>query len=218
MHLDAGRTALIVVDMQNAFCHPEGSLARMGRPIGMCRWAVEPCRRLVEAARAGGVPVIFTRYVFRPDYADGGVLVNEVRPGLRRAGALRAGTWDVEIVDELRPEAGDVVVDKNRYSAFHGTNLESILTSLDVRSLVVGGVTTNMCVEGTVRDAAQRDYRVFVVREATGELDPARHEHALDAIGFGFGWVVGLDGALAALEAAGAGRMDADTRRDALPP
>lgn len=203
MQLDPGRTALIVIDMQNAFCHPEGSLAKMGLPINMCIQAIEPVRKLIEAARIGGVPIIYTRYVYRPDYADGGVLVKEVMPALRESGALRAGTWDIEIVDQLRPHEQDFVIDKNRYSAFYGTNLETILTSLDIHSVIVCGVTTNMCVESTARDASQRDYRVFVVREATGELDHQRHESALYTIGFGFGWVVGIDEAVSALGGSG---------------
>lgn len=199
MQLESGRTALIVIDMQNAFCHPQGSLAKMGLPIQMCTEAVVPVGRLIEAARSASVPIIYARYVYRQDYRDGGVLVEEVMPGLKEAGALKAGTWDVEIVDEIRPEPGDFVIDKNRYSAVYGTNLETILTSLQIRDVLVCGVTTNMCVEGTVRDLSQRDYRVYVVREATGELDTKRHEAALFTIGFGFGWVVALDTALEAM-------------------
>lgn len=183
-------TALVVVDMQNGFCHPEGSFAKLDLDVSMCHDAIAGCRALVDAARAAGVPVVYTRYVYRPDYADGGVLVQDLLPALAEVGSLAGGSWDAELVDELTAvRADEFVVDKARYSAFYGTGLEPILTSLGVRSLVVCGVTTNMCVETTVRDASQRDYRTWVVADATGELDRARHETALATMGFGFGWV-----------------------------
>ena len=171
----------------------------MGAPIERLATAIGPCVALVDAARRAGIPIVFTRFVYRPDYSDGGILVDELRPHLKDGRALREGDRDGELIGELRPRPGEHVVDKNRYSAFLGTKLEQILTENGVRTLVLCGVTTNMCVETTARDASQRDYRVYVVREATGEYDAARHEHALDAIAFGFGWVVGLDEMLAAL-------------------
>jgi len=162
----------------------------MGLDISMGRKAIDGCRALAQGARAAQVPVIFTRYVYRADYRDGGVLLQELMPAIADAGSLVEGTWDAEIVEELTPETGDFIVDKNRYSAFYGTRLEPMLTSMGIRSLVVCGVTTNMCVETTVRDAMQRDYRAFVVRDATGEVDPQRHEFALQTMAFGFGRVV----------------------------
>jgi ureidoacrylate peracid hydrolase len=194
----ADRTALLVIDMQNGFCHPEGSFAGLGLDVSMCNGAIAPCARLVEAAHAAGVPVIYTRYVYRADYKDGGVLVQEVLPALAEVKSLAAGTWDAELVDDLVPTDDDFVLDKNRYSAFYGTGLEPILTSLGSRNLVVAGVTTNMCVETTARDASQRDYRVFVVSDACGELDAARHDMALATLGFGFGAVVTTDDVLGA--------------------
>jgi ureidoacrylate peracid hydrolase len=192
------RTALLVIDMQNGFCHPDGSFAGLGLDVSMCTAAIAGCRRLVEAAHAAGVPVVYTRYVYRADYKDGGVLVQEVLPALADVKSLAAGTWDAELVDELVPTDDDFVLDKNRYSAFYGTGLEPVLTSLGVRNLVMAGVTTNMCVETSARDASQRDYRVFVVSDATGELDAARHDMALATLGFGFGAVVSTDDVLGA--------------------
>jgi ureidoacrylate peracid hydrolase len=189
----ADRTALLVIDMQNGFCHPDGSFAGLGLDVSMTNAAIGGCRRLVDIAHAAGVPVVYTRYVYRADYKDGGVLVQEVLPALAEVKSLAAGTWDAELVDELVPGEEDFVLDKNRYSAFYGTGLEPILTSLGVRNVVVAGVTTNMCVETTARDASQRDYRVFVVSDACGELDAARHEMALATLGFGFGAVVSVD-------------------------
>jgi ureidoacrylate peracid hydrolase len=188
--LGKDRTALLVIDMQNGFCHPEGSFANLGLDVSMCNAAIAPISTLVEKAHDAGVPVIFTRYMYRADYRDSGVLVQDLLPALAEAKSLAAGTWDAELVDELVPTDADFVLDKNRYSAFYGTGLEPILTSLGVHSLVISGVTTNMCVETTARDASQRDYRVFVVSDATGELEKSRHDMALNTLGFGFGWVV----------------------------
>ena len=183
-------TALLVVDMQNGFLRDDGSIPRIGLDITMCKQAVAPCATLIASARRAGVPVIYTRYVYRADYADGGILARHLLPQMMEVGALKAGTWDVEVVEELAPAEGEVVIDKNRPSAFYGTPLESILNGFDVERLVVCGVTTNCCVETTVRDASQRDYQTFVVSDATGELDPRRHDHALEAMGMLFGDVV----------------------------
>lgn len=182
-------TALMVIDMQNGFCHPEGSFASMGIDVTLPNQAIAGCADLVHAARAAGVPVIWTRYVYRPDYSDGGLLVTDLLPAIRDVRSLEDGTWDAEIVAELRPAPDEPIIDKNRYSAFYGTRLEPVLTSRGIRNLVLCGVTTNMCVETTARDASQRDYRTVVVADAAAEFDPARHEHALFTIGFGFGWV-----------------------------
>jgi ureidoacrylate peracid hydrolase len=191
--LTKDKTILVVIDMQNGFCHAEGSFAKLGLDTSMTSSAIAGCARLVELARRADVPIVFTRYVYRPDYLDGGVLVQELMPVIAEIGSLAAGSWDAEIVDELCPDQRDFVIDKNRYSAFYGTGLDPILTSIGSESLVVCGVTTNMCVETTARDAMQRDYRTFVVRDATGELDAERHEFALATLGFGFGRIVTVD-------------------------
>ena len=159
-----GRTALVVVDMQNAFCRDEGSTALIGLDAARLKAAVAPCRRLLEGARASGLPVIFTRYAYRPDYADGGILVRYLVPALGRADHLAAGSWDAALLDEFAPRPTEVVVDKNRPSAFYAPAMEAALARLDVDTLVVCGVTTSCCVESTVRDASQRDYKVFVAR------------------------------------------------------
>jgi ureidoacrylate peracid hydrolase len=201
--LSRDTAALIVIDMQNAFCHPDGSFASMtsgrGMSIDMCREAIGGCRRLVGAARQASVPVIFTRYVYHPNYVDGGVLVAKY-PQMQALGSLAAGSWDAEIISELAPGPDDVVIDKSRYSAFYGTRLQPVLDGLGSRSLVVCGVTTNICVETTVRDAAQRDYDVFVAADATGELTKERHDNALAIIEYGFGSVVTVDDVVAALQ------------------
>ena len=202
MHPSVDDTALLVVDMQNGFCHDDGAINRMGLPAARLRDAIAPCARLVAAARGARVPVLFTRYVYRPDYADGGLLVDELMPDLKTHEALRAGSWDAQVIDALAPEAGEPVIDKNRPSAFFGTDLETTLKTLGARNLVVCGVTTNCCVETTVRDASQRDIRTFVVRDAVAEYDDDRHAVALKSMALLFAYVVGLDDVLAGWSAA----------------
>lgn len=182
MELSNDKTALIVVDMQNSFCADDGGCGKTGLPIRNLQAAIQPCVNLVAAARAAGIPVIYTRYMYRPDYADGGVLIKHLLPELKETQALQAGTWDIEVVPELTPQSNDFIVDKNRPSSFYATNLETILNGLDVDSLVVCGVTTNCCVESTVRDASHRDYKTFVVQDAVAELDDERHQVALKSM------------------------------------
>lgn len=204
MRLAPERAVLLVVDLQKAFCDPDGSMARQGRDIEPMRRAADQCRDLVAAMRRAGRPVIWTRMAFRPDYADGGILTAELRPNLARIGALRDGTADAGFADGMAPAPDDVVIDKRRYSALVGTDLAAVLRRQNVDTVLVGGVTTSMCVESTVRDLGQRDFRTFVVREACGDFDAGRHEASLAAMDFGFARVVGREQALAALATDGA--------------
>lgn len=201
---EPSRTALLVIDLQNGFCHPDGSFATLGLDSAALAAAVPGSKRLVAAAREAGIPIIYTRFVYRPDYRDGGVLTSEIMPALADSRSLEAGTWDAELLEELDVRPEDEIIEKNRYSAFYGTRLEPALTSMGIRDLILCGVTTNMCVETTARDAGQRDYRTFVVGDACGELEQVRHDTALDTIGFGFGWVIGVNDAVAVMTGAAA--------------
>jgi ureidoacrylate peracid hydrolase len=192
------RTALIVVDMQNAFCHKDASFTKMGADMQMCIDAIPGCRRLIDAAHGRAVPAIFLRAEWRSDFTDGGIIFNEIMGGLAEAQALVTGTWDAQIIDELAPEDRDYVIVKNRFSGFCGTQLEPLLSSLRIERLVVCGVTTNICVESTVRDAAQRDYRCFVVKDAVGEVDKDMHAAGLRAMEYGFAKIVTVDDVLTA--------------------
>lgn len=199
MPLHPGRTALLVVDMQNAFLHAEGSCAKLGLEHSALRQALPGVSTLVEAARAASLPIIYTRYVYRADYLDGGIVTQVLLPGLREAGALASGSWDSEVVGELEPAATDIVIDKNRPGAFHGTILQSCLDGLNADSLIICGVTTNVCVDTTVREAMQRDYRVWVVADATAEFEQDRHAIALKGMGWIFASVVDVASARQAI-------------------
>lgn len=178
----SGGAALLVVDLQNGFCSPAGSFARLGADTSMCRAAVAGCGELVGAARRAGTPVIWVRKVHAEDHGDAGLLAARM-PGLRTVGGLVRGTWDAELVPEVGPLDGEPVVDKRRFSAFHDSVLDDVLQERGVGRLVVCGVTTDVCVDTTVRDASQRDYPTVVVSDATGALSADRHAAALSTLG-----------------------------------
>jgi ureidoacrylate peracid hydrolase len=179
---DKSRAALIVVDMQNGFVHQNGSCARTGFPIAAVAGSVAPCRAAIDAARRAGVPVVFTRYTYRADFRDGGFMLREKFPMLADAQALVAGSWDQAVLDEMGVQPGDYIIDKNRPSSFLGTPLASYLKGLGVEEVVVCGVTTSCCVETTVRDAAQLDFRTFVLSDAVAEWDEDRQKASLNTM------------------------------------
>ena len=193
-----GRTAVVVIDPQNDFLHPDGQYARVGVDIGHMRATIEPITRVVAAARAANVPIIWTRHGFR-DVRDAGVFM-KLRPFLAEAG-LRQGTWGYEVYDGLGAEAGDWYVEKNRLSAFFNTNLELILRSLNADTVLITGVLTNQCVAATSKDANFRDFKPIVVAECTGTTLPHLHEPALEMIRVGWGEVRSLEVAVAELAA-----------------
>jgi len=178
-----------VIDAQNDFLHPDGWYARRGVDIGHMQASIEPTAQLVRAARARGVPVIWTRHGFR-DARDAGVFM-ALRPFLAEGG-LRQGTWGYEILDALAPHPDDRFVEKNRLSAFYNTNLELVLRSLRAETVLFCGVLTNQCVAATSKDANFRDFKPIVVAEATGTTLPHLHAPALEMISVGWGEVRAL--------------------------
>ncbi|KQO36300.1 cysteine hydrolase [Aeromicrobium sp. Leaf245] len=198
LELDPASTALLVVDMQNAFCDEAGSLARSGLDHRPAAAVVPTVASLLAAARNGGAHVVHTRYSLRADHGDAGLLF-EVAPALRLPGALVGDDWDAEIVPALTPWPGERVVDKTRYSAFFGTGLAEELRALDVGTVVVCGVTTNVCVEGTARDAFAHDLRVVVVADATAAVDDDLHTSSLRSMAYGIGTLSTAAATVAAL-------------------
>ncbi len=198
MKFERKNAAFLAIDLQRAFCCEDGSVAVLGRDITSCRLAGERCIDLATAARAAGMPVIWTRLALKPDYSDGGLMMHELCPGLRQIGGIRAGTPDVDFMPGVNVDDADVVIDKIRNSAFYGTPLDAILRARRIDTLVVGGVTTSMCVESTVRDSGQRDIRTFVVRDACGDFAEQRHQASLEVMEFGFARIWSHNEALAA--------------------
>ncbi len=196
--LEKAKTAMIVVDMQNAFLSDEGSMTQGGMDITELKKTVTPVRRLVDACHRADVPIIFTRYVLRADYKDAG-LRSERRPEFKKINSLVAGTWDVELDPGMDAQPGDYILDKTRYSSFYNTSLEVILRGLRVDALIICGVTTEICVESTVRDAYFRDYKICVPEDAVAAMDVERHRGTLRTIQYGFGTVTTSEAIITAL-------------------
>jgi ureidoacrylate peracid hydrolase len=183
--VDLARSALIVVDMQNDFCHPKGWLAsEISVDIAPCRAPIEPLRALLPRVRAAGVPVVFLNWGARPDRAnlspallhvyrdrvDGRGIGDPLREG--GAPVLTAGSWAAAVVDELKPEPGDIHVDKHRMSGFWDTPLDAILRHLRVTTLFFAGVNADQCVLHTLADANFLGYDTLMLEDCTATSSP----------------------------------------------
>jgi ureidoacrylate peracid hydrolase len=194
-------TAVIVVDMQNAYATQGGYVDLAGFDISGASAAVAQTKKVIEAARAAGILVIFFQNGWDKDYVEAGgpgspnwhksnaLKTMRARPEL--AGTLLAkGTWDYALVDELAPQPGDIVIPKSRYSGFFNTNIDSVLRSRGIRTLVFTGVATNVCVESSLRDAFHLEYFGVVLEDATHHLGPDFIQKAsLYNVEKFFGWV-----------------------------
>lgn len=191
------RLALVLVDLQNDYCHPRGVFDRAGLRLGDRAPLVERVNRLATAARAGGHVVIWTRMVWDNDEEVG--LLASRSPFLAHEG-LRQGSWGAELLEELDVHASDRIVEKPRFSAFFQTDLESRLQEEDIRRLVLAGVRTDFCVESTVRDAFFRDIDVVVVGDAVAGYFPELHDHSLRVMNTVFARVLETQQAVPILE------------------
>jgi nicotinamidase-related amidase len=152
------RTAIIVVDMQGVFCDPEGAVY-----IPDAAKVIDPILRILDAGRKARIPIIYLRHVVRGDGSDTGRM-RDLYPGVDAI--LDRNLPSVQIVDALKPHAGDIVVDKLFFSGFHNTDLDTILRARDIDTIAITGTVTNVCCESTVRDAVHREYKVVVVSDA----------------------------------------------------
>ena len=201
LRMDPAATAMIVVDMQNAYASPGGYLDLAGFDISGAAAAIEQVRIAAEAAREAGIQVIFFQNGWDPDYVEAGgpgspnwhksnaMKTMRARPEL--AGKLLAkGGWDYALVDALTPHPGDIVVAKTRYSGFPASNIDSVLRARGIRNLVFTGIATNVCVESSLRDAFHHEYFAVVLEDATHQAGPAYvQQAALYNIETFFGWV-----------------------------
>lgn len=175
-------TALVVVDMQNAFCLPSGSFAQRGGEIIDIARVIEGCRTLIEHADANGWWVVCTAMTFSPDYSEAGLLVKD-RPAIREKGAYLEGSSDAQIVEQLMPlPAGSGIHRKTRFDPFCKTSLSEELRDRGVEELVVCGVLTNVCVESTVRRAYDLDFPVRIVEDAMSSTQEELHAASLETM------------------------------------
>jgi nicotinamidase-related amidase len=185
MNLDPAETAVVVVDMQNGFCHPDGSLYAPGSEA-----AIEPCERLVGRARDAGARIVFTRDVHPPEQFDGNHYYDEFD---RWGEHVVEGSWEAELVEGLSAREEELVVVKHTYDAFHRTDLEGWLAAHGVRNLVFGGTLANVCVLHTAGSAGLRDYRPVLAEDAIGYIEESDREYALEHADWLFGEVTTLD-------------------------
>ena len=199
--LDLDRTALIVVDMQNAFASPGGMLDLAGIDVRPAGEVIANARMVIEAARRGGLPVVYLTIGYPQDLSTAGgadspnpqkelaLCLMRQRPELRGK-LLTFGTWDFQIVNELAPQPSDTVIVKSRYSGFHGTALDSYLRGRGIRNLLFVGIASNVCVESTIRDAYFLEYWPIMIEDATmpaGSSDV--HKATVFNVETFFGWV-----------------------------
>ena len=185
MWFDSDSTALLVIDMQNGFCHPDGSLYAPGSEN-----AVGPIGELVDRAHDAGVQVIYTRDVHPPEQFEDAHYYDEFE---RWGEHVLEGSWEAEIVEELDVRDEDYVVEKHTYDAFYNTELDGWLRARGFCDLVICGTLANVCVLHTAGSAGLRDYRPVLVEDAIGGIEDAHREYALDHADWLFGEIVPLD-------------------------
>jgi nicotinamidase-related amidase len=182
--IDLARTAIIIIDMQNDFCHPAGWLAHIGVDIASARAPIAPLQRLLPALRSRDVPVIWVNWGNRPDklnlspallhvYKPSGVGIGlgDTLPGTD-AKVLERGSWSAAIVDELVPDVSDIHVAKCRMSGFQDTELDSILRNIGVTTLMFAGVNADQCVLCTLQDANFRGYDCLLLEDCVATTSP----------------------------------------------
>jgi biuret amidohydrolase len=211
--LDPAQAALVIIDMQRDFLERGGFGEALGNDVAQLRRTIAPSRRLLQEARGAGLTVIHTREGHRPDLCD-------LPPAKKARGRLMTGIGDLgpkgrilirgeeghDIIPELYPVAGEPIVDKPGKGAFHATDLDAILKNRGIAQLIVCGVTTEVCVHTTVREANDRGYECVVVADCVGSYFPEFHDIGLRMIaaqGGIFGWVASSEAVIAAIVQSG---------------
>lgn len=201
IRLNPATTALIVVDMQNAYASKGGYVDEAGFDVGPAAAVIGRIAEAVETARAAGMPIVFLQNGWDPNYAEAGTPLS---PNWHKSNALKTmrkrpelagkflarGGWDYELVDALLPRDGDLRVHKPRYSAFFNSQLDAVLRARNIRTLVFTGIATNVCVESTLRDGFHLEYFGVLLEDATHHLGPDFIQQAtLYNVEKFFGWV-----------------------------
>jgi ureidoacrylate peracid hydrolase len=219
IEIDIGKTAVIVVDMQNDFGAKGGMFDRAGIDISGIQQAVGPTARVLVAARHAGIKIIYLKMGYRPDLSDLGApdSVNRMRhlrlgvgetirtPDGQESRILIRDTWNTDIIPELEPHADDLLIYKTRFSGFYETDLDAKLRYLGIKYLIMTGCTTSICVDSTVRDAMFRDYLCVLLADCMNEpigagLTRSNHEASLLDAEVLLGWISSSDQVVKALE------------------
>ena len=219
--LTPASTAVIVIDMQNDFATVGGMFERAGIDISEIRSAIEPTTQVLAAARDAGMRIVYLKMGFHPDLSDVG---SPESPNWLKHAPMKVGeevnapngttgrilvrdTWNTDIINELTPEPGDVVLYKHRFSGFFETPLDEILRADGVQTLIFVGATTSVCVDSTVRDAMYRDYHCILIEDCIAEpigagLPRSNHDATLLVLQILFGSISDSSKLLVALDRA----------------
>ena len=202
IRIDLKRTATIIVDMQNAFCSKGGMIDIVGNLNEMkVEHVIKANKKVIDSSRNAGIKIVYLRHAYRPDLSNAGGPespnywkergVVEMREHPEWKGKfLTIGTWDWEVIDELKPFPEDILIDKNRFSGFRNTELNSILLAQNIKYLILMGIATNVCVESTLRDAFFNEYFPILVSDGCGNVGPDyTQEAAIWNASEVFGWV-----------------------------
>ena len=200
LELDLERTCLLIVDMQNAFLAKGGLIDLKGFDIAPRRVPIRPIQKLRSAARAKGCKVIYMAIVHYPAdngagpdsvywHKEGSMAFYREHPEFE-AKLLLPDTWGARIIDELKPQKDDIVIEKPRHSGFFATRLDAVLKGYNIRYLITTGVSTNNCVEGTIRDAYSLGYFAVLVSDATAASGPPfMKEASIFNVKHAYGWI-----------------------------
>lgn len=186
--IDPSQSALVIVDVQNDYCHKDGFLANQGNDVTMVDQMLPSLKNLIGQARENNVPIIFVRTIHE-ESTDSDTWTSRMKSSnTKNQGLCRQGTWGSEFY-QLEPQPDDIIVTKHRYSAFIHTRLESVLRTLKTKTLIMAGVSTNVCVESTARDGFMLDYDVVFLSDCTAAYSKQAHDMTLSNISTYFGSV-----------------------------
>lgn len=187
-------SAIVVIDLQNDFCHSDGTFGKIGTNMSLLQQAAHNTQKFLPEARKQKVPVIFVRAVHNEGNNSAAWMRKRGPKGMQ---TCMEGTWGEKFF-VVQPVEGETTVIKHRYSAFIGTDLDLILRSRGIQTVILTGVGTNVCVESTARDGFQMDYDIVLLSDCTGASTKEAHQGALDVLGQHFGYVVGSQDVLKA--------------------
>lgn len=193
--VDPAHTALVIIDMQKDFCRDGFATSKAGRPLDAVKELIPRLVTLREAARAAGVLVIHVGFETYPDHmSDSGPWLTQRRRSTYAADKIAiSGTEGMDFIEELSPQAGELRVMKHRYSAFKGTDMDMLLRAHNIRTVIPTGVSTNVCVESTLRDAFEHSFYVCVPEDACASWDMELHAATLKTANARFGLVTSIN-------------------------
>jgi ureidoacrylate peracid hydrolase len=212
IQIDVLKTAVIVVDMQNAFVKRGGYFDLAGYDLSGVEKIIGPCRKIITVARKRGAKVLYFQMGCSPDFSDRGPAESPYNLKAKGLRLIRErpevkdkfyiyGLWGAEIIEDLKPAPQDFVVRKQKYDGFIGTNLEIILSTYGIKYLIFVGTATNLCVESTLRHAFFLDYFPILISDAVSQAGPAMTQEAtILNVKSNFGWVTNSESFVAGLE------------------